>query len=81
MSNFESWFVRRTVERCVVPPMGLTVPCGSTQETRGAQNHVKVDLKPAMLENGLQVRVPGFINVDDEIMVDVRDHSFQGRAD
>ena len=36
--------------------------------------------KPATVETGIQVQVPLFIKQDEQIMVDTRDGSYQGRA-
>lgn len=61
----------------IAPKIKLRV----TDTTAGVRGNSATNVyKSATLENGLQTKVPLFINIGDEIIVDTRDGSYTGRA-
>ena len=63
----------------VEPPMFVELVVAETDPmVKGAT--VAASPKPAVLETGLQLRVPQYINVGDRIKVDTRDNSFIERV-
>ena len=66
-------------------PVGIVLPVENRRKVQYTEPGVKGDtsgksLKPATLDTGIEVRVPLFVNIDDEIIVDTRDGSFIERA-
>lgn len=66
-------------------PVGIVLPVENRRKVKYTEPGVKGDtsgksLKPATLDTGIEVRVPLFVNIDDEIIVDTRDGSFIERA-
>ncbi len=66
-------------------PVGIVLPVENRRTVKYTEPGVKGDtsgksLKPATLDTGIEVRVPLFVNIDDEIIVDTRDGSFIERA-
>ena len=66
-------------------PVGIVLPVENRRKGQYTEPGVKGDtsgksLKPATLDTGIEVRVPLFVNIDDEIIVDTRDGSFIERA-
>lgn len=66
-------------------PLGLILPSKMTLRVVDAAPNVKGNsasnvYKEAVLENGIKVKVPLFVNSGDSIIVDTRDYSYTKRA-
>ena len=69
---------------CQDKPLSLELPTNVSLEVKeaspGAKGNTSTNAyKPARLENGLQVKVPLFINVNDIIKIDTRSGEYMGR--
>ncbi len=74
-----------TVQFYQEEPLGLMLPPKVTMKIVDTAPGVRGDsasnvYKDAVLENGMKVRVPLFIEVDDKVVVDTRDGSYTKRA-
>ncbi|NVJ99728.1 MAG: elongation factor P [Alphaproteobacteria bacterium] len=69
-----------------VTPLGVSLPDKVTLEVTETEPVVKgqtasSSYKPAILENGLKVGVPPFVNAGDKIIVNTAEREYAGRAD
>ncbi|MFC4349258.1 elongation factor P [Kordiimonas lipolytica] len=67
-------------------PLGVSLPDKVTLEVTETEPVVKgqtasSSYKPAILENGLKVGVPPFVNAGDKIIVSTAEREYAGRAD
>lgn len=67
-------------------PLGVSLPDKVTLEVTETEPVVKgqtasSSYKPAILENGLKVGVPPFVNAGDKIIVNTAEREYAGRAD
>ena len=67
-------------------PLGITLPEHITLTVAETEPAVKgqtatSSFKPAIMENGLRVMVPPFINVDEKIVVSTSDSTYSKRAE
>ena len=67
-------------------PLGVSLPDKVTLEVTETEPVVKgqtasSSYKPAILENGLKVGVPPFVNAGDKIVVNTAEREYAGRAD
>ena len=64
------------VQTCALPILTIT----ETEPALKGQT-VSSSFKPAVLSNGVRIMVPQFINVDDEIVVETEERTYEiGRA-
>jgi elongation factor P len=73
------------VEYCDGEPINITIPEKVTMKVESAEVAIKgqtqtATFKPAILENGVRVMVPTFINAEDKIVVRTEDASYVERA-
>ena len=66
-------------------PVGVELPVRVTRTVTYCEPGIKGDttgksMKPATLDTGIEVKVPLFINTDEQIVIDTRDGSFLERA-
>lgn len=74
------------VESFEETPIGISLPDHVTLEVTEAEPVIKgqtasSSYKPAMMENGVRVMVPPFINVGEKIIVDTNEITYVRRAD
>lgn len=67
-------------------PLGVSLPEKVTLEVTETEPVVKgqtasSSYKPAMLENGLRIGVPPFVNAGDRVIVTTAEREYSGRAD
>ena len=75
-----------TVESHEGRPLGISLPDHVTLEVTDTEPVVKgqtatSSYKPALMDNGVRVMVPPFINVGDKIVVDTNEVTYLRRAD
>lgn len=75
-----------TIEFHEATPLGLSLPDKVTLEVSETEPVVKgqtasSSYKPALLENGLRIGVPPFVNSGDKVVVATAEREYAGRAD
>jgi len=75
-----------TVESHEGRPLGISLPDHVTLEITDTEPVVKgqtatSSYKPAMMENGVRVMVPPFVNTGDKIVVDTNEVTYVKRAE
>jgi len=75
-----------TIEFYQETPLGVSLPAKVTLEVSETEPVVKgqtasSSYKPALLENGLRIGVPPFVNAGDKVIVSTAEREYAGRAD
>ncbi|MCG8505908.1 MAG: elongation factor P [Sphingomonadales bacterium] len=75
-----------TIEMYEATPLGVRLPDTVTLEVTETEPVVKgqtasSSYKPALLENGLRIGVPPFVNAGDKVIVNTEERTYTGRAD